>query len=232
MAWNKNVPSLSEAVSGSTERIRQNWEAIQEWMDVEHEGLTSSTPGVHRPGVTGFITYTASSNLSAAVTSGALAYTTDTGEFLITDANGNWVSITGTYWSRMRRLGDSANLVLPSSTWTKLSVVATPPTTYDSLSEYASGNSRWIAKESGHYLVMGTIRYPATTHDYQKAVAIYQNGSAVSIGNLYGSSVRSVAVYDILSIEAGDYIELYGWHNHTTPVTAVGAGLTIHRVSG
>jgi len=238
MAWLAYWPTESVEVSGSTTQIRANWAAMQAWWEVEHVSIASASSGAgqHLAGTVGFVIWGDFSALPSTAATGALAYT-DIGFFIYTP-NDAWDSITETYWSRIRQsnldyLNTSYNdLVIPASTWTKMAMSATSShLIYDSMSEYSTAANRWTAKEEGFYMVIGNIVFPDAETNYQKAAAISQNGAAVAVGRKYGSPVKSVLVKDVLYIDTGDYLELYGWHNHTAAVTADAATLMIQRVS-
>ena len=206
---------------------------MEDIVAIDHRGLTVATSGDHIPGKTGFIAYAASADLTTSPSTGSLAYTSDTGEFLVYLPTSEWGPVT-TYWSRTRKqLTAGAGLVLADNTWTKIPLSGSDSTTYDTMSEYATGSSRWTALDTGYYLVIGNIRFPTTSDDYYKAAAVYQGGSPVSISKRYGSGHRNVYVIDILYVTVNDYLEFYGFQDNTDSeaVTAHSAGMNIMRLS-
>ncbi len=234
MAWNKTWPvsegTGTSAVSGSTEQLRANWLAMEAVFQQEHVSIPSANAGDHYPGKTGFVYYGTTSAISAISSpgTGALAYTSDTGEFLIHVPSGTWDRVTEDYWSRIRESTTVAQTIT-NNLWTKVTIASGASGTYDGLSEFSS--NRWTALGSGYYLIIGTVSYPSTKSNYYKAVAISKNGSRVSIVQFYGSAYRTVQVADIVSITAEDYLELYTSHLAGANVNITGASFVIHRIS-
>lgn len=233
MTWNWEWPVLegtgTSAVSGSTEQIRANWEAMETVLDTEHESMASANAGNHIPGQSGFMYYGAKSDVLALSSpgTGALAYASDTGEFLIHIPTGDWEGIATTYWSRARKVGGSQSL--PNDIYTKITISETASGTYDSLSEVSA--NRFTAKAWGYYLVIGVVRFPVTTSDYHKAVSIYKNGVGVANCIRYGRSERTLIATDILNLSATNYIELYGSQNSGVAIDVSSAVLVVQRVS-
>ncbi len=227
--WPVSTGTGTSAVSGSTEQIRDNWAAMEEIIDVEHESMASADSGGHRPGQTGFILYGTKANIVASSTpgTGALAYTTDTGEFLIYLPTAEWKSITEECWSRVRKVGTTQGI--PHNVYTKITISVVASGSYDSLGEVSS--DKFIAKAAGYYLVVGIIRFPSTATNYHRAVSIYKNGAGIAGCIRYGKAERTLVVTDILYLAATDYIELYGSQDSGVSIDIVGSTLTIQRMS-
>jgi len=108
---------------------------------------------------------------------------------------------------------------------------------FDSHGAWNSGTARYVAPVAGYYRVsaVASILTGATTE--RVAAYIYKNGSnsifAAATGNAVGSA--AVTPSGILSLNAGDYIELYvsleGASRNTNP-TAAGFYYAIERLTG
>ena len=228
--WPVSEGTGTSAVSGSTEQIRDNWNAMEEVIKVEHTSIASANAGEHTPGQSGFIGYDTKSNILALSSpgTGSLAYTHDTGEFLIYVPSGSWERLTQNYWSRIRKT-NSGTQAISNDVWTKVTLPTSGSGIYDSLSEFSS--NRFTVKAVGYYIIAGAVHYPPTTSNYQKAVAIYKNGVQVSVGRFYGSAFRTIVISDIIGLAAGDYLELFTSHLAGADVTIVGASLAVQRGS-
>lgn len=226
--WPVSTGTGTSAVSGSTEQIRDNWIAMEEIIDVEHESMASADSGGHRPGKTGFISYETKANILAlsAPGTGALAYTTDTGEFLTYLPTAEWEGITRNYWSRTRKYGSGT---VPSGTWTKLTITTTGSGTYDSLSEVS--DSKFTAIAAGYYLLFHTVRFPVASSDYIRAIGVYKNGSRIIESVKYGSSKRTIVIVDIIYLDATDYTELYAYQESGASIDIIGLGFNVQRLS-
>lgn len=232
MGWNKDYPLSTTRVSGSTEQIRANWEAIEEWWDVEHQTFTSAGSGEHTIGRFPALYYGSDAG-SDAVTNpgtGAGAYATDTGVLKIVRA-GAWERLTEDAFSRVRNVatGTAAN----SGEWT---VITTWESTgasgmYDTLNEWAS--SKFTATSTGYYLVYFHARWDTEDSDFTKALGLFRNDVLHTIVRTYGQFITSMDGYDIVYLTAGQYLQLAVWHNKSTEDHShiVSANIHIHRIS-
>lgn len=234
--WVANWPLSSSEMSGSTEQIRTNWDAIEDWWAVEHGGITSATSGAHLIGHTGILLVDAASGISALSCpgTGSLALNTSLGTMQIyrydsTNSSAGWQGITDVSFQRLRKGFGSQSI--PASTWTKLTcaAAATFSEAYDTLSAWS--NYKYTIPGPGYYVVATRATWPTTTSDYNKGIAIYKNGSAITRAKRYGESVLSTNISDIVYLTTSDYIEVYVWHSHTSEVTVGGGSIHITRVS-
>lgn len=233
--WIANYPLSSTIMSSSTEQIRYNWDAIEDWWDVEHQNMTSAGSGAHSIGEVGAVLVDATSGISALSSpgTGALALNTTLGELQMyrydsTNSSAGWDGITDQTFARMRK-GFGVQTI-PASTWTKAICAATSfYGAYDTLSAWS--NYKYTIPGTGYYFVVARITWGAASTDFNKGVAIYKNGAAISRTKRYGTSILSISVSDIIYLAAADYIEVYAWHNHTSAVDIAGGSLQIVRVS-
>lgn len=80
-----------------------------------------------------------------------------------------------------------------------------------------STNNRFKILRAGRYLVAAAITYTATTVDKNYQALIYKNGAEVAraslLSNATASSVLTSEVTDTVDLLAGDYIEIYAFHD-------------------
>lgn len=230
--WIKNWPTNTESPSSSCEELTGNWNCLETWWNQQHYTLTSGTSaGDHRDYRVSAV-MTGTSAVIAALPSpgsGAIAYDYENGRLAMYGASG-WRGITRDYWSRSRTIMVSSSIT--SATWTRLVGGDEEEDQFDSLSEVATGTARATMLGTGRYLVIGSCRWPLTSLNYLKAVALYVNGVQVAICQRYGSGVRSMEVQNVCSLAAGDYIEVWAYHSASgSPVTTVGGSLQFNRIS-
>ncbi len=105
---------------------------------------------------------------------------------------------------------------------------------YDLGSDFDTGNSRFVAPNTGYYLVSATVgisNIDAAGNILD--VYIYVNGSAYKkVRGIAGSASGSgndplVSVTDVVPATAGQYIELYAEHDSATASEALQTGATI-----
>ncbi|RLA87305.1 MAG: hypothetical protein DRG40_00655 [Deltaproteobacteria bacterium] len=132
------------------------------------------------------------------------------------------------------RLGTEQSI--SDSTWTK---VALDTVIIDRQSEVDTTNNRWTATEDGTYFMYGILRWKATTvvggKTYQ--IAIYKNGvnvmSALFVAPTSGAGVSSLVCL-VQDLSAGDYVELWAWHNSGAAASLVahaGTSLSVIKVA-
>jgi len=132
------------------------------------------------------------------------------------------------------RLGTEQSI--SDSTWTK---VALDTVIIDRQSEVDTTNNRWTATEDGTYFTYGILRWKATTvvggKTYQ--IAIYKNGvnimSALFVAPTSGAGISSLVCL-VADLSAGDYVELWAWHNSGAAASLVaqaGTSLSVIKVA-
>lgn len=237
--WIANYPLSSTVVSSSTEQIRINWDAIEDWWTVSHtNNFSAAASGAHTPGIPGIILYDATSGVSAVSSpgTGALAYDSTKGEVELyrydsTNLTAGWERLTAQKFSRVR--ASFATQSIPDSTWTKLTETGTGSGTYDTMSEYSTVTDKVIPVHLGWFVAVATIQFPSTSDNYNKAVAVCKNGTIVSRAAVYGSQNRTVILTDTVQVTtaSSDYFEIYAWHNAGTAVSIVVATLHLSRLN-
>lgn len=110
---------------------------------------------------------------------------------------------------------------------------------HDAQSEFGLAGHRYTAGTAGHYLVVGSLTMAAIADGASAVAMIYKNNAIAA----YGSRVKAGAsgyshsqVADIMSLEANDYIELFGHHNDSEGRAVVTGSeytyLAVHKLSG
>ncbi|NDE09889.1 MAG: hypothetical protein EBZ95_04895 [Chitinophagia bacterium] len=151
-------------------------------------------------------------------------------------------------WSSSVQMSDSSNqqaitarltsgsTSVTSATTTKLNITTA---TEDSAGGFSASNSRYIIQVPGYYTFQGEFSYTVPTNTgFRSACRIYKNGLQISdssyvypINQLGNSSVVSISTPSF-QCNAGDYIELYGYQESTSTVTALTQYLSIQKVTG
>jgi hypothetical protein len=233
--WNANFPLSSTSMCGSVTQITTNWDALEDWWGVEHSKPTEATSGKHVEGQVGTLLRGNTAAISALTNpgTGALAHDTTLGEMQLyrwdaTAGSAAWEGLTDRYFSRIR-VGMGSQTIT-ASTWTKCTCsTAGVSGTYDGLTEWAS--YKFTADGPGFYDVIAAVRWPASSNEHNKAVAIYVNGLAYTVKYLFGSTIRQMHVEDIIHLSADDEVEIYVWHDHSESIEIVSATLQISRLS-
>lgn len=230
MGWIKDYPLTTTRVSGSPDQVRANWEALEEWWDVEHQTFTSAGSGQHTLGQFPVIYYGSDAGSEAVTTpgTGAGAFATDTGVFKIVRA-GSWERLTEDSFSRVRNVASATTAT--SSDWTIITTWESTAASgmYDTLNEWAS--SKFTAVAEGYYAVYFHTRWDAEDSDFTKALGLFKNGALHAIARTYGQWVTSIDGYDIVYLTAGQYLQLAVWHNKADFSEIVSANIHIHRIS-
>lgn len=237
MTWNKAYPLNSTSVSGSVapdpnSQIRDNWSAIEDWWNVDHQTFTSAGSGGHTAGEWGVVLLNTAEAITGATSpgTGSIGYDNTNGQLLIYRPS-DWGRLTANKYSRARI--SFGVQTIPTTAWTKLISADTIAAsgTYDTLSEFNTSTMRFTVLNSGFYFMKATIVFPITTSNYLKGIGIAKNGALITKSSGYGSSIRNIDIIDCLSLYSGDYIELYGYHDYTSEVSIVHASMHIIRLS-
>lgn len=102
---------------------------------------------------------------------------------------------------------------IPDTTATKVTFNAK---TYDFLSEFdLVTNNRFTVVRPGNYFIYSNILWISPTDQKTYQTIIYVNGSAVTSGvvNSSGTNYVGSSVMDFITLNKGDYIEIYAQHN-------------------
>lgn len=112
---------------------------------------------------------------------------------------------------RYYRSGDQS---IPSGVKTKVEVDLKE---FDMLNNWDTANKRLVIPVNGRYLLIGKVYIQALGANKFLTCYLYRNGLIDTGGNkIYASTAGDVTVYVIIDMPlwAGDYIELYCYHNH------------------
>jgi hypothetical protein len=161
------------------------------------------------------------------------------GQFLKTQGAGQnpvWADSTYNTTARVRAYL-SANQSINSATWTKLTLDTED---YDSGNNFDNAtNYRFTAPVTGYYFVTGHVDMAAGTAGKRLIADLYLNGSQRSVlGNQQSTSTGgdvTANFSDVMKLTAGDYLELWCYHDQTGAQNAKGGKydtyLAIHLLS-
>lgn len=158
MAWNKSYPTSDTKIRDLPDILSNNFEAIEEALDVEHDTLTSGTSGHHRAGGIGIIFEgtTAAITALSSPPSGALAYDTTIG-YLRKYTGSEWVVMTDSH-PRMRAYKSANSTAASASTQTSTGdYVIFDTEDYDELSEYDHTTGIFTAAACGLYHIILSV---------------------------------------------------------------------------
>lgn len=107
----------------------------------------------------------------------------------------------------------------------------------DALSEWSAVNNRWVATYAGNYLVVCSAEMSDTVAHQQVSLLIYKNltlfGGSIDFTDSTGGNHRSLHAQRVLTLAAGDYIEVKATGTANTSVygaTSAATCLTIARL--
>ncbi|KKL54950.1 hypothetical protein LCGC14_2260290 [marine sediment metagenome] len=152
------------------------------------------------------------------------------------------VKASGGFKSNCKVARFSGTTVTPS-TWTKIDFQTV---IFDGLGELdVDTNYRWDAAADGIYQIVavGSIKGVPNTAGKGSMVRIYKNGAVLVVNGweelgtpsqnlgIYTGRTPSIAVTTV-ELNAGDYIEMFVYHNHTGNLLAEGCNYcTIKRIA-
>lgn len=224
MAWNKGVPSGTISPCASTVQLTSNFQAINDWWNVEHYTFSSSLSGLHKAGIMGTVltgTHSAISAISSPGT-GSLCYDNTCGYLSIYRSSGAWKRLTEDHYSRVKLTASSQSVA--ATAWTDITF---DTEVYDSLGEYTLTNLRVVAE--GYYLIQAIVNFPSISPE--KAVAIYVDGVRYSQSGGYGPKLITIECMDIVKASANSLIDLYVYNGSNIAVDISSATLMLTRLS-
>ena len=129
----------------------------------------------------------------------------------------------------------AAAFTLTAAAYTKIPI---DTVTYDTSAAVSTANGRWVAPAAGYYSVQGQVDFNLNVAGGGATVAlIYKNGAVITQGNAFGpsnaqSSEWGATVSDVVSLNAGDYLELWAYSTAALPlyVATTRNYLTVTRV--
>ena len=106
----------------------------------------------------------------------------------------------------------AAQTGIAASTETKIIL---DKTAYDNNGEFDTTNSKFVAANSGTYLMIGQVWWANNADQIGFQTLIYVNGTSQIGGKIVssGTSYQGALAVGIVSLAAGDYVELYGRQN-------------------
>ena len=198
-------------------------------MSTSYVGLTNTDNVAAASGGTSDTTNALESATTTVNVSSGSAPTT--GQVLTATAatTATWQTPSGGFTSGCR-VRKNSNQTVSSTTWTQYQMNTED---FDSDGEYNTGTYRFTATDTGKYYVGFNITCVGMLAGKQLIVAIRVNGApknetweATNAGN------QSATGSDILSLNATDYVELWGYHDNGVSKDFNTKGfMTIHRLS-
>lgn len=139
------------------------------------------------------------------------------GQVLQTDGVGGTSWATANNTLSVVRTNLSANQSLGTSGWQKLSFNTV---VFDSNSEFNTGTNRFVAAKTGYYEINAGLHTLNQSDNNYYGIAVYKNGSEYqeTSAHHYGINLISRTINCLVSLTAGDYIEIYA-HNTNTGTT-------------
>jgi len=125
----------------------------------------------------------------------------------------------------------SSSQTLTGGVTTKIALAAK---NYDEHNEFDSTtNYRFTATKAGYYLVTAKLEVTPDGVSTDVLVYIFKNGANHAGNGIYRPWQTHVQVTDIVYLDVGDYIEMYGFVNRTRPVSTHSAStfMAIHKLS-
>ena len=135
---------------------------------------------------------------------------------LETDDSPTFAGLTLTTKATKVRAFSSAGQTISSGTWTK---VQFDSESFDALGEYDNvTNYRFTASKAGYYYVTGTIYMGLYAAGNLAELKLVKNGATdlniVRNGAIESTDAEfSLAISDIISLSANDYLEWFVWQN-------------------
>jgi hypothetical protein len=175
--WQNTKPDVTNKISEIPGLLQQNWDAIEDILNIEHYGPASGTgaaSGTHKLGIVSTI-FKGTTVQIAALTpvSGAMALDTTLG--ILEEYDGvAWNRIGYNYWSRIRAYR-STTIVVTAGASAQTLIYDTE--NYDTLSEYNNTTGLFTASSSGTYLIAAQLTVVASS-------SILNSGITSATGNV------------------------------------------------
>lgn len=98
----------------------------------------------------------------------------------------------------------------------------------DTLHDNVTNPERLTAVRAGTYKIFGTVGFAASAAGTQRNVRVYKNGVAsnfTSVGGMNATIQPYIPVEDLLSLAAGDYVELRAYQDSGAALDALAASI-------
>ena len=118
----------------------------------------------------------------------------------------------------------SGNQSLANSTFTKITF-----DTEDLDSDGTFASNRFTPAVAGYYFIFALLAFDELADGKTGYCAIYKNGSHLFSGTQMtgaGTSMAVAQVNAIVNLDADDYVEIYGLHNHGSNRNVIGNSTT------
>ena len=228
MVWDKTaVDGTTVSPCAGTVNVTGNWDAIERWWNADHYGPDNTLSGYHKPGIIGIAnsgTYSTIAAISSPGT-GALAWDNTCGVMRIYKSDGAWDRLTEDHYSRVKITAPSQSL--PATAWTEIEFTTEVA---DSLGEWAVATNTLRVKAEGYYLIKLKVSFPVAGN-YEKAAAIYKDGTVYSQFGGSGEELLTPEVVDIVYCAANALIEGYAYNGSSAVITMSSAILELTRLS-
>jgi hypothetical protein len=152
--------------------------------------------------------------------SGGTKYDLQTSNVLI--ENSIWGKLTRKdARSAVRAYKNTAQSSLPAATWTKITFQSEY---YDNQNEYDASTSTFTALEDGIYHIKASVFWNNTTANNEARLGVYVNGvRQFFTKDITGGSTSFISsVNCTLKLNAGDYVEIYGYVQSSCGITSGG----------
>jgi hypothetical protein len=129
--------------------------------------------------------------------------------------------------------GDTNQADITQGAWTKQ---AFNQTLFDSHNAYDTTNYRFVAPVAGLYFIRNCGYFAPIADGYYVNAAIYKNGTIVNMGHLVMAYTTTSSLFcdvvELISLEAGDYIEPYIRHQNNAVATLYTSSLSYNHLFG
>jgi len=148
-----------------------------------------------------------------------------TGNTINLGTTGNTVNIAGSAYATAETMTPSfqaymnGDQTLANTTYTKMEM---DTEVYDTDSKYDTSNYRFTPGVAGKYWVWGKFRLDTGTSMAAGIIGVYKNGSLISKFTEGQAHATTKFFGQVITLDADDYIELYGYQNGGGNVTVNG----------
>ena len=140
----------------------------------------------------------------------------ESGDTINIGTTGDTVNLAGSAYATAETMTPSfqaymnGNQTLANTTYTKMEM---DTEVYDTDSKYDTSNYRFTPGTAGKYWVWGKFRMDTGTSIAASIIAVYKNGSLISKFTQKQANSTTRAFGQVITLDADDYIELYGYQN-------------------
>jgi len=239
--------ATSGIVSGSTEQMRENWECLENILQVEHVGLTTSVAsGKHKAGEFAALSYAPCAVIkSEPAGDGALGWASDTGTlYIYRNSLSSLSAVDNTGWRPLSSTASGTSLVratlnsehaIASATITVLNGWTDDEgSKFDIMGEFEKSTGVFTANSTGYYLVIGKVQWnmddiaaglPNSAPHW--ACLSATGGGYYGYNGAWGDGEVTSDLADIVYLTSGQSIVVCVYHADSVKALRIGAG-SIH----